>query len=222
MRRQEFGPTGRRDAVEDRLSGEDICIEAVQMSISELDADVTKTGASRKDLVVTLSTRSSLGLKFPALWSAVLQDPDEARKVAPVAFDGDDQVVPQERMHERTVGETVPHMMEETLDAVMYTLQDGVQYGTVEQINRGLFPLIRKEIWEVTQHVPNSKCTIEQFIDVPVPQITVEAVKHVQHQRVQSKAVEQIVAVAVPRTQEETGRVIQLTPQDRTPDRVVE
>ena len=66
-----------------------------------------------------------------------------------------------------------------------------------------------------------SNC-IEQFIDVPVPQITVGAVKHVPQERVQNYTVEQLVDVIIPRIRRETERVIQLAPQDRISDRVVE
>ena len=193
------------------------------MSISELDADVTKTRASGKDLVVTPSIRVSFGLIFPAVWSEVLQNLDEARKMARVAFDVEaNQVVPQERAQECIVEETivvpVPYVMKEIIEAVEYIPLDGVQKGTVEQITHGLVPQIRKDFEEVTQLIPQeliSKCIIEQFTDVLVPQTTVKAVKYLPQKRVQINTVEQVVAVPVPRIREETGQVIQLIPEDR-------
>ena len=47
---------------------------------------------------------------------------------------------------------------------------------------------------------------------------TVQAVKHVPQERIQSNTVEQIAAVPVPRIREETGQVTQRIPQDRTSD----
>ena len=64
--------------------------------------------------------------------------------------------------------------------------------------------------------------TFEETVNVPVPRVmeeTVEAVKHVPQEHVQSNTVDQIVAVPVPRIREETGQVIQRIPQDRISDR---
>ena len=48
---------------------------------------------------------------------------------------------------------------------------------------------------------------------------TIGRVKHVPQERVQSNTAEDVVAVAAPRTRQETGHVIQLVPQDRISDR---
>ena len=64
--------------------------------------------------------------------------------------------------------------------------------------------------------------TFEETVNVPVPRVmeeTIEAVKHVPQERVQSNTVEQIVAVPVPRIREETWQLIQRIPQDRISDR---
>ena len=181
--------------------------------------------ATEKAVVVTHLSCLGPALNSPVFQSEVLQNLDEACKVACVAFDVEaNQVVPQKRSQERIVQETIDvlvlHVVEETVEAVKYIPQNGVQDGTVERIIHGLVPQMRKETGEVTQLIAKER--ISRCIIVPAPQIRVEAVKHVPQERVQSNTLEQIGAVAVPGTREETGRVIQLTPQDRISDRVVE
>ena len=67
--------------------------------------------------------------------------------------------------------------------------------------------------------------TVEETIDVPVPQMKEEfadAVQHSLQERVQSSTVEQSFDVSDPRILEEIVEVIQLIPQDRMSDCIVE
>ena len=59
-----------------------------------------------------------------------------------------------------------------------------------------------------------SERIVEQIVDVPIPQITVEAVKHIRQEQVQG--------VPVPRFLDEAGEVIQLSPQEQILDCVIE
>ena len=123
---------------------------------------------------MTHPLRLSFTLNFSVFRSEVLQDPDEARKLAREVFDVEaHQVVPQERIQERIVEETIddpmPHVMEETVEGVKHCPQEREQ-----------------------------SCTVEQAVDAPVPRTKEEpigAVKHIRQERVERNTVEQIVAV---------------------------
>ena len=66
------------------------------------------------------------------------------------------------------------------------------------------------------------KRIVEEVIGVPVPQVMKQAVKLIPQDKVQNCTMKQkIVAVPAPRIRDETGEVIQLTPQDRVSGRVV-
>ena len=75
------------------------------------------------------------------------QDPQKARKLARVAFDVQAiQLVPQERIQEHTVEETIddpmPHVMEETVEGVKHIPQERDRSGSrVAQWNK---PLMRQ------------------------------------------------------------------------------
>ena len=67
--------------------------------------------------------------------------------------------------------------------------------------------------------------TVEETIDVPVPQLmveTIEAVKLIPHDKVQKRTVRKIVDVEIPQIREEIEEMIQHFPQERIPDRVIE
>ena len=88
-----------------------------------------------KDWVVAHPLRLSFTLNFSVFRSEVLQDPDEARKLARVAFEVEaNQLVPKEQEHivEETIDDPMLYVMEETVEGVEHILQEREQSCTVE------------------------------------------------------------------------------------------
>ena len=95
------------------------------------DTRATHTEAAKigeKDWVVTHPLRLSFTLNFSVFQSDVLQDLDEARKLARVAFDVEaNQLVPQEQEHmvEETIDDPMPHVMEEIVEGAKHSAGAG-------------------------------------------------------------------------------------------------
>ena len=149
---------------------------------------------TEKVMVGTRPTRLSLMLHFSVCQSEVLQDPDEARKMARVAFD---------------------------LEAIPWRPQERIQERIVEEIVGVLVSQVVEGIFEVVKLIPDKQVQngkVEQIVDVPAPQVQGklgEEIQRILQERISDRVAEQLVAMPVPWIRGEIGEVVtQLTSQD--------
>ena len=193
---------------EDQLYSEGDRIDAVQTSISELDANVTRATEIRKkqhaefatSTVNNAAATNSLKLTVNSLNEFYAPRLHEAAPKAELSLEDRVYVnvsaLIQERIVEETVDVAVPQVMEETVEIAKYIPQERVEI-----------------------------CTVEQVVDVPVPQIMEDifgVVKFVSQERAQQRTVEQVVDVLVQPVMEEIIDVMKVVCLERVSERIEE